>query len=96
MKRRTPLVRIVGTIVDVEIGERPKGVREKLRPMSLQVSVTVDGQERQECLALGRALRLRVKELIPAVGQLIGWQFELFLNEDGQVEEFRRLPDYRG
>lgn len=92
MKRKTPLVRIVATIVDVEVGERPKGVREKLRPVSLQVSTKDGGVEHREWLALGRALRVRVKELIPAADEMVGRQFELFLNEDGQIEEFRRLP----
>lgn len=93
MPKKPPLVRLIGKVMAVEVGERPKGVREKLRAVSLQVSLRADDGERLEWFALGPTLRLRVKELVPASDELIGRKFELFVNGDGQVEEFRRLPD---
>jgi len=82
------LERLVGRVVDVQIGERTKKTVESSRNVS--VLVTPSGTKEFVWVALTPAVRSRVRELVRDADELIGDEFEFWLNESGQIVQFNR------
>ena len=82
------LERLLARVVDVQIGERTKRTVESSRNVS--VLLTPRGTPEFVWVALTPAVRSRVRELVRDAGEVLGDEFEFWLNESGQIVLFNR------
>ncbi len=90
MTKKKPVI-VTGRINDVQIGEPAKGSSSTLRSVSALVQLNTDGRVTFEWFAVSKKLRSRFKKLVLGTDEVIGQDFELFVNENGQIEDFRRI-----
>lgn len=88
------LERLVGRVVDVQIGEQTRKAVGSNRGVS--VLLTPRGTEEFVWVALTPALRSRVRELVRDAGEVLGDEFEFWLNESGQIVQFNRPSPREG